>query len=110
MNVRQPGIEKSRSIDDLQCLRLMALLDELVRENAVSGSTADLDVDHRTPTANLESGRLARRMRVALDDNQGQTDQAGDAAPAAAGAGPGDVLKVAATGGGRFPVGFRKFH
>ena len=31
MNVRRPGMGKSRSIDDLHRLRLMALLDGLVR-------------------------------------------------------------------------------
>ena len=61
---------KSRSIDDLHRLRLMALLDGLVRENVASRSTANLDVDHRTLTANLESGRLARRMRVVPDDTK----------------------------------------
>lgn len=70
MNVRQPGIEKSRRTDDLHRLRLMALLDELVRKNAVSRSTADLDVDHGKLTASPGSGRLTLRMRVLLDDTK----------------------------------------
>ncbi len=31
---------------------------------------ADLDVDHRTLTASLESGQRTRRMLVALDDTR----------------------------------------
>ena len=110
MNAGQPGTEKSLGMDDLHRLQLVALVDALVRENAVSRPTADLDVGHGTLTASPESERLTRRMLVLLDDNQGQADQAGDAAPAAADTGPGDVAKVAATGGRRFSVGFRKFH
>ena len=45
----------------------MALLDELVRDKGARKAAADLDVDHRTLAASLESGRLTRRMRVALD-------------------------------------------
>ena len=48
-------------------MRLMALLDELVRDKGARKAAADLDVDHRTLAASLESGRLTRRMRVALD-------------------------------------------
>ena len=62
-----PGIDRSKSIEDLHHLRLMALLDELVRDRGARKAAADLDVDHRTLAASLESGRLTRRMRVALD-------------------------------------------
>ena len=62
-----PGIDQSKSIEDLHHLRLMALLDELVRDKGTRKAAADLDVDHRTLAASLESGRLTRRMRVALD-------------------------------------------
>ena len=62
-----PGIDRSKSIEDLHNLRLMALLDELVRDKGPRRAAADLDVDHRTLTASLESGRLTRRMRVALN-------------------------------------------
>lgn len=56
MNAGQPGMEKSRSIDDQHLLRLMALLDDLVGKNAASRSTAHLDVDHRTLTARRRKG------------------------------------------------------
>ena len=67
MTTETPGIHRSESIEDLHHLRLMALLDELVRDKGPRQAAADLDVDHRTLTASLESGQLARRMRVALD-------------------------------------------
>ncbi len=62
-----PGIDRSESIEDLHHLRLMALLDELVRDKGRRRAAADLDVDHRTLTASLASGRLSRRMRLALN-------------------------------------------
>ena len=67
MTTERPGIDRSESIEDLHHLRLMALLDELVRDKGPRQAAADLDVDHRTLTASLESGQLTRRMRVALD-------------------------------------------
>ena len=67
MTTKRPGIHRSDSIEDLHHLRLMALLDELVRDKGPRQAAADLDVDHRTLTASLDSGQLTRRMRVALD-------------------------------------------
>ena len=109
MNAGQPGMEKSRSIDDLHRLRLWALLDDLVGDNALTRPTADLDADHRTLMVS-PGAALTRRMRAALDDNQGQAELPGNAAPDAAGAELGDVAELAATGGGRFSVGFHKLH
>ena len=63
----QPGIDESRSIEDLHHLRLMALLDEQVRDKGMRKAAEDLGVDHRTLASSLESGQLTRRMRVALD-------------------------------------------
>ena len=48
-------------------LRLMALLSELVRDKGIMRAAQELDVDHRTLGAGLESGRLSRRMRGALE-------------------------------------------
>ena len=67
MKSREPVFEKSRSVEDMQHMRLMALLGELVRDKGVMKAAEALDVDHRTLTSSLESGRLSRRMRVALD-------------------------------------------
>ena len=71
-------IDRSESIEDLHHLRLMALLDDLVRDRGHRRAAADLGVDHRTLTASLESGQLSRRMRVALD--QALLDGAGSPA------------------------------
>ena len=67
MKSRKPVFEKSRSVQDMQQLRLMALLGELVRAKGVMRAARELDVDHRTLTASLERGRLSRRMRGALE-------------------------------------------
>ena len=61
------GIDRSESIEDLHHLRLMALLDDLVRDKGPRRAAAELDVDHRTLAASLETGRLSRRMRMALN-------------------------------------------
>ncbi len=67
MAKEQGGIDRSGSIEDLHHLRLMALLDDLVRDKGPRRAAADLDVDHRTLAASLETGRLSRRMRMALN-------------------------------------------
>ena len=76
---KEPGdIDRSESVEDLHHLRLMALLDDLVRDKGHRRAAADLGVDHRTLTASLASGQLSRRMRVALD--QALLDGAGSPA------------------------------
>ena len=67
MAAERPGIDESRDIEDLHHLRLMALLQELVRDHGVRKAAEKLDVDHRTLSASLGSGRLSRRMRGALE-------------------------------------------
>ena len=72
MNAKQqpgagPGIDKSRNIEDLHHLRLMALLDELVQDKGVTRTARELGVNYRTLVAARKSGRLSRRMRGALD-------------------------------------------
>ena len=66
MRTREPIFEKSRSVEDLDHMRLMALLRELARNRGVKEAAQALDVDHRTLMSSLESGKLTRRMRVAL--------------------------------------------
>ena len=66
MKSREPVFEKSRSVEDVQHMRLMALLSELVRDRGVMKATEALGVDYRTLTASIKSGRLSRRMRSAL--------------------------------------------
>ena len=67
MSAGRPGIEKSRSIEDLQHMRLMVLLGEQVRDKGVMRAARDLNVDQRTLAAGLETGRLSRRLRGALE-------------------------------------------
>ena len=67
MSTGGPAFEKSRSIEDLQHLRLMVLLEELVRDKGIMRAAQELNVDHRTLTAGLESGRLSWRLRGALE-------------------------------------------
>ena len=67
MASERPGIDGSRDVADLQHLRLMALLQELVRDHGVRKAAEKLDVDHRTLSAGLDSGRLSRRMRLSLE-------------------------------------------
>ena len=67
MKSREPVFEKSRSVQDMQQMRLTALLSELVRDKGIMRAAKMLDVDHRTLTASLERGRLSRRMRGALE-------------------------------------------
>ena len=51
----------------MQHMRLMALLGELVRDKGAMKATKELGVDYRTLTVCLETGRLSRRMRGALE-------------------------------------------
>ena len=67
MSRKDPAFEKSRSIEDLQHLRLTVLLEELVRDQGIMRAAGELNVDHRTLTAGLETGRLSRRLRGALE-------------------------------------------
>ena len=67
MSRKDPAFEKSRSIEDLQHLRLTVLLEELVRDKGIMRAAGELNVDHRTLAAGLESGRLSRRLRGALE-------------------------------------------
>ena len=67
MKTKGPVLEKSRSVEDLEHMRLMALLRELVRDKGVMKASEVLEVDYRTLASSLESGRLSRRMRTVLD-------------------------------------------
>ncbi len=67
MKSREPVFEKSRSVEDLEHMRLTALLREMVREKGKRKASEALDVDHRTLVGSLKRGRLSRRMRVSLD-------------------------------------------
>ena len=67
MASERPGIDESRDIEDLHHLQLMTLLREQVRDHGVRKAARRLDVDHRTLSAGLHSGRLSRRLRLSLE-------------------------------------------
>ncbi len=67
MNSGEINIEKSRSVEDVHELRLMALLRDLVREKRVKGAAEALGVDPRTLTTSLLRRKLSRRMSDALE-------------------------------------------
>ena len=67
MKQRKPVIEKNRAVEDLHYVRLMALLQELVRDHGRKRAAAILGVDRRTLDAGLDERVLSRRMRTALD-------------------------------------------
>ena len=60
-------MEKSRNVEDLHELRLMAPLHELVRDKRRMEAAKALGIDHRTLTTSLEGGRLSSRVRVVLE-------------------------------------------
>ena len=67
MKSQEPIFERSRSVEDVHHLRLMALLRELVRDKGVMKATEALGVDYRTLVGSLKDGRLSRRMRHVLE-------------------------------------------
>ena len=60
-------MERSRNVEDLHHLRLMALLHELVRERDLRGAAEALGLDPRTLTASMERGALSGLAQVALE-------------------------------------------
>ena len=60
--------EKSKSVEDMQHVRLMALLQELEREHGRKGAADLLGLDHRTLSASLDEGVLSRRVKSALEE------------------------------------------
>ena len=59
--------EQSRNTEDPYELRLMSLLQDLVKEKGRRGAAKALGVDHRTVAASIEEGRLSKRVRGALE-------------------------------------------
>ncbi len=59
--------EQSRNTEDPYELRLMSLLQDLVKEKGRRGAARALGVDHRTVAASIEGGKLSRRVRGALE-------------------------------------------
>ena len=61
-------MEKSRNVADVHHLRLMSLLQELVRDQGgMKGAARTLGIDHRTVAGSMAEGELTRRARDSLE-------------------------------------------
>ena len=67
MKTTEHGIEDSRDVENMYHMRLMALLQELVREKGYKGAARVLEIDPQTVTSSARTGQLTRRVREALE-------------------------------------------
>ena len=67
MKTTEHGIEESRDVENIHHMRLMALLQELVREKGYKGAARVLEIDPQTVTDSAKTGRLTRRVRDSLE-------------------------------------------
>ena len=67
MKTPEHGIENSRDVENIHHMRLMALLQELVREKGYKGAARVLEIDPQTVTDSAKTGRLTRRVRDSLE-------------------------------------------
>ena len=61
------GIEDSKDVENIYHMRLMTLLQELVREKGYKGAARVLEIDQATVTESAKTGQLTRRVRQALE-------------------------------------------
>ena len=67
MKTTEHGIEESKDVENVYHMRLMALLQELVRERGYKGAARVLEIDQRTVAESAQTGVLSRRARNALE-------------------------------------------
>ena len=67
MKTTEHGIEDSRDVENVYHMRLMALLQELVRDKGYKGAARVLEIDQRTVAESARTGQLSRRVRQALE-------------------------------------------
>ncbi len=67
MKTTENGIVNSRDVENIYHMRLMALLQDLVREKGYKGAARVLDIDPQTVTRSAKSGQLTHRVRNALE-------------------------------------------
>ena len=67
MKTTEHGIEESEDVENIHHMRLMALLQELVREKGYKGAARVLEIDPQTVTDSAKTGRLTRRVRDSLE-------------------------------------------
>ena len=66
MKRTDPLFVGQNSIRDMHHLRLMALLQEMVRKWGCRGTARVLEIDPRTVTSSMQSGQLTHRVRESL--------------------------------------------
>ncbi len=67
MKTTEHGIEDSKDIENMHHMRLMTLLQELVRDKGFKGVARVLELDQRTVAECARTGQLSRRVRQALE-------------------------------------------
>ena len=67
MKTTEHGIEDSKDVENIYHMRLMTLLQELVREKGYKGAARVLEIDQATVTESAKTGQLTRRVRQALE-------------------------------------------
>ena len=67
MKTTEHGIESSKDVENVYHMRLMALLQELVRDKGYKGAARVLEIDPQTVTDSATTGQLTRRVRQALE-------------------------------------------
>ena len=67
MRTTEHGIVNSRDVENMHHMRLMALLQELVRKKGYRGAAEVLEIDPKTVTNSAKTGQLTRRVRDALE-------------------------------------------
>ena len=67
MKTTEHGIEDSKHVENMHHMRLMTLLQELVRDKGFKGAARVLEIDQRTVAECARTGQLSRRGRQALE-------------------------------------------
>ncbi len=67
MKTTEHGIQDSKDVANVYHLRLMALLQELVRDKGHHGAARVLEIDQQTVAESARTGQLTRRVRQALE-------------------------------------------
>ena len=66
MKTTEHGIVESGDVENTHHMRLMTLLDELVRDKGLKAAARLLELDQRTVEQSMRTGRLSRRVRQAV--------------------------------------------
>ena len=67
MKTTEHGIEDSKDVENMHHMRLMTLMQELVRDKGFKGAARVLELDQRTVAECAKTGQLSRRVRQSLE-------------------------------------------